>query len=213
MADHWRDPDERRRQQKRERYHEQHYGMGGGYGQSRNSLGFRGPGNRRDRYYDVDRPDDDGARQYQGGRTDFTGTYDGGRFDYSVDHGEAGSRRDYGQRDDYRPYRPRPIGHTGRGPRAYKRSDQRILEDVSDRLMEDDELDATDIEVSVDSAEVTLNGSVDSRSDKYRAEDLAEAVSGVGRVQNNLRIQRTSQNTSPLTLNETGIAASPGRYR
>ncbi|HEX2527350.1 MAG TPA: BON domain-containing protein [Geminicoccus sp.] len=78
--------------------------------------------------------------------------------------------------------------HRGRGPRGYRRSDQRILEDVSDRLTEDPSLDASDIEVGVDGSEVTLSGMVRRREDKRRAEDLAEQVSGVNHVQNNLRV-------------------------
>ncbi len=37
--------------------------------------------------------------------------------------------------------------------------------------------------------EVRLDGSVDSRADKRRAEDVAERVSGVDNLQNNLRVQ------------------------
>jgi BON domain len=41
----------------------------------------------------------------------------------------------------------------------------------------------------VSSGEVTLSGMVNSRDEKRRAEDLAENVSGVRHVQNNLRVQ------------------------
>ena len=51
-------------------------------------------------------------------------------------------------------------------------------------------LDATYIEVSVAEGDVTLAGLVVSREDKRRAERLAEEVSGVGDVQNNLRLRR-----------------------
>jgi hypothetical protein len=83
-------------------------------------------------------------------------------------------------------------GYFGKGPRGYARSDERIREDVSDRLTEDWEIDASDIEVSVRNGEVTLSGTVNTRDEKRRAEDLAEAVPGVRHVQNNLRIQRGS---------------------
>jgi osmotically-inducible protein OsmY len=78
--------------------------------------------------------------------------------------------------------------HVGRGPRGYKRSDERIREDINDRLTDDYYLDATDIEVSVHDCMVTLTGRVDSRSDKRRAEDLVESVSGVTEVSNQLRV-------------------------
>lgn len=77
---------------------------------------------------------------------------------------------------------------TGRGPRGYQRSDDRIREDVCDRLAEDPWIDAGDIEVSVRSGEVTLSGSVRDRSDKHRAEDMIENVSGVRDVHNQLRV-------------------------
>ncbi|MFC3287370.1 BON domain-containing protein, partial [Paracoccus aerius] len=80
-------------------------------------------------------------------------------------------------------------GHSGRGPRNYSRSDDRIREDVSDRLSDDRHIDASDIEVSVSGGEVTLDGTVDSRSAKRHAEDLAESCSGVKHVQNNLRVK------------------------
>jgi len=80
--------------------------------------------------------------------------------------------------------------HRGRGPKGYKRSDDRIREDINDRLTEDGRLDATHIEVQVIEGEVTLTGTVDSREAKRRAEDLADHVSGAHHVQNNLRVSR-----------------------
>lgn len=77
----------------------------------------------------------------------------------------------------------------GRGPKGYRRSDDRIREDVNDRLTEDWHLDAYDIEVQVSNCEVTLAGKVGSREEKRRAEDIAESVSGVQHVQNNLRVK------------------------
>jgi hypothetical protein len=79
--------------------------------------------------------------------------------------------------------------YRGRGPKGYKRSDERILEDVCERLTEDPFIDASNIEVRVKDGEVTLDGTVSSRGVKRRAEDLAETASGVAHVQNNLRVQ------------------------
>jgi len=79
--------------------------------------------------------------------------------------------------------------HRGRGPKTYTRSDERIREDVNDRLTDDAWLDASEIEVQVAAGEVTLSGSVMSREDRRRAEDLAEHVSGVRHVQNNIRVR------------------------
>ncbi|HKR86873.1 MAG TPA: BON domain-containing protein [Phenylobacterium sp.] len=79
-------------------------------------------------------------------------------------------------------------GHRGRGPKGYRRPDERISEDVHDRLTDDPWLDATDIEVTVKDGEVTLVGHVDNREAKHRAERLVEDLSGVRHVQNNLRV-------------------------
>jgi osmotically-inducible protein OsmY len=83
-------------------------------------------------------------------------------------------------------------GHRGRGPKGYTRSDDRIRDDVSDVLSDDWSLDASDVEVSVSNREVSLNGTVSDRAAKRRAEDLAESVSGVQHVQNNLRVSSKS---------------------
>jgi osmotically-inducible protein OsmY len=78
--------------------------------------------------------------------------------------------------------------YAGRGPRGYRRSDERIREDVNERLTDDWRVDASDIEVSVDNGVVTLAGRVGSRAEKRRAEDVAESVSGVTDVSNQLRV-------------------------
>jgi osmotically-inducible protein OsmY len=90
--------------------------------------------------------------------------------------------------------------HRGRGPRGYKRSDDRVREQVCDCLTDDDWLDASNIEVTVKDGEVTLSGYVSDREDKRRAESLAERIPGVRDVQNSLRVQRAeaaSQSASP----------------
>ena len=86
--------------------------------------------------------------------------------------------------------------HRGRGPKNYTRSDDRIKEDVSDRLTDDGALDASDIEVAISGGEVTLNGHISNRWDKRRAEDIAEEVSGVRHVQNNLRVRQEIESSS-----------------
>jgi hypothetical protein len=80
------------------------------------------------------------------------------------------------------------VSFRGRGPKNYRRSDERILEDVNERLTEDHDVDATDIEVHVQNGEVTLNGTVNSRHEKRIAEDVAESCGGVVDVHNRLRV-------------------------
>ena len=81
-----------------------------------------------------------------------------------------------------------PPSFRGRGPKGYQRSDERIREDVCERLTDDDYVDASDIEVTVAGGTVTLAGTVDDRSAKRRAEDVVESVTGVKDVLNQLRV-------------------------
>jgi osmotically-inducible protein OsmY len=81
-------------------------------------------------------------------------------------------------------------GFAGRGPKGYVRSDERIREDVCDRLSVDDDIDASDLEVSVEAGEVTLEGTVQTRSMKHHAENLADEVVGVKDVHNRLRVRK-----------------------
>ncbi len=90
--------------------------------------------------------------------------------------------------DDEAARRRERDGHRGKGPKNYIRSDSRIEEDVNDRLTDDLMVDASDISVSVSDSEVTLDGTVDSKLAKRRAEDCCDSVSGVTHVQNNLRV-------------------------
>ncbi|MFL5723988.1 MAG: BON domain-containing protein [Chloroflexota bacterium] len=79
-------------------------------------------------------------------------------------------------------------GHSGRGPKGYQRSDERIQEEVNDRLMADDRIDASEIEVQVKAGEATLTGTVPDRWMKRMAEDLVEQVMGVREVMNHIRV-------------------------
>ncbi len=111
---------------------------------------------------------------------------------------DAGRRRDYDRRTN----------HRGKGPKNYNRSDHRILEDVNDRLSDDPFVDATEIEATVSNGEVTLAGLVEDRGMKRRAEDIAEAVSGVKNVENRLRVGLGSYARNPE--GETGTTSNQG---
>jgi osmotically-inducible protein OsmY len=87
-----------------------------------------------------------------------------------------------------------PAGpHAGRGPRGYRRADERIHEDVCDGLTEAPDIDATEIEVEVGHGLVILSGTVDNRAAKRRAEDIAEAIRGVKDVENRLRLKTAGE--------------------
>ena len=78
--------------------------------------------------------------------------------------------------------------YRGRGPKGYQRSDERVREDLCERLMDAADVDASEISVEVSSGEVTLAGSVPDRRMKREAEDIAEDVMGVKQVHNALRV-------------------------
>lgn len=91
-----------------------------------------------------------------------------------------------GYGDDYA--RERPVSHRGRGPKNYRRPDERIAEDVNQILTDDPDLDATEIEVRVENGEITLLGKVGSRWEKRHAENLADRCAGVRDIHNRLTI-------------------------
>lgn len=80
--------------------------------------------------------------------------------------------------------------HAGRGPKSYRRSDERILDDVCERLTVNGYVNASEVEIQVAEGEVTLSGTVEDRQQKYIAEELAESVSGVRTVDNRIRVAR-----------------------
>jgi hypothetical protein len=99
----------------------------------------------------------------------------------------------------------RAIGpHAGKGPRGYTRSDERIYEEVCDRLTEHGQLDATDIGVDVKNGEVTLTGSTRDRAAKRLAEDICESVSGVRDIHNEIRLQGNTNSTPDRWRDEVG---------
>jgi hypothetical protein len=124
--------------------------------------------------------------QPEGGRG-FEQTYGQGRETYGQEREQSRSWTDEGR---LRGFGFGQSTHSGKGPKGYSRSDDRIREDVCDRLTEDSQIDASEIDVKVSNCEVTLAGTVDSREAKRRAEDCAESISGVRNVQNNIRVQQ-----------------------
>ena len=77
----------------------------------------------------------------------------------------------------------------GIGPRGWRRPDEQILAEVCGRMTDHVRLDASDIEVVVANGEVTLQGTVASRFARRLAEDIADGVTGVRDVANQLRVR------------------------
>lgn len=123
------------------------------------------------------------------------------------DHWEFGfgyplDGRDYRQAAPRREYEQ---SHRGLGPQGYKRSDERIADDVHDRLTEDPYLDARLVNIAVRDGEVTLSGKVTSRHAKHHAEHIVEDLSGVKHVQNNLRIEERAEARGATTSAATPL--------
>jgi hypothetical protein len=109
---------------------------------------------------------------------------------YRESYNALDTRPGPGYEDEFVQSRQQPVEtKRGKGPRSYQRRDERILEEINDRLCDNPYLDASDMEVSVNDHEVVLTGTVESRDEKRLAEDIAEEVSGVENVQNRLRIK------------------------
>lgn len=101
--------------------------------------------------------------------------------------------------------------HSGRGPRGYRRSDERIKEDVCQCLTDDEHIDASNIDVAVSEREVTLTGTVTTRMQKRHAEDLIERLPGVRDVINSLRV--VSDNTQLGTSGTQSTTRLGGNFR
>lgn len=100
--------------------------------------------------------------------------------------------------------------YAGRGPKGYRRSDDRIREDICDRLTDDWRIDASEMEVAVQNGEVMLSGAVRDREDKRRAEDLVERIPGVRDVHNNLRVGAWDETRSGTAAGGTTTAPMSG---
>lgn len=127
----------------------------------------------------------EGGRQHEGGPSGYgpSRAHSDGR---GHEGGGPGGQRFSGQTPSGQPGKGRFYGRT---PQGYTRSDERIREDVCDRLSHG-HIDPSDITVKVEQGVVTLEGFIGSRSDKFHAEEVADGVMGVKDVENRLRVSK-----------------------
>ena len=171
-------------------------GQRGGYEQ----RDFGGRGSERDAEYrgqfGPDRDFDRSSRSY-GGQSDRDSRmesrgHDRGEGNYSVGEDRFGADRSmssqpsYGRQDAMK---------SGKPPKNYTRSDERLREEVCDALANSGH-DWSDVEVTVSNGEVTLTGTVSDRSEKLQAEHMADRVRGVNEVTNQLKIKRADSSAS-----------------
>lgn len=114
----------------------------------------------RYRDYDQDHDDDDNRERRRGSHNQHN---DYGR---EARGRRQGADRPFDYRDDDGSQRS---SYWGQGPEGYQRSDERILEDINDRLTWHGNLNATQILVTVTKGKVTLEGMVEDREQKRMA--------------------------------------------
>lgn len=144
------------------------------------------------------------------------------------DWSAGGQRQSHGRDEAYERFSGAPQRvHWGQGsgsgsgpgrrvsPKGYQRSDERIREDLCERLAHDDRLEVQDVEVQVSEGVVTLTGAVRDRRQKYCIEDIADDIFGVREVHNQIRVQREggqveqrSGGSRPEDRRVSGVSAS-----
>jgi hypothetical protein len=82
------------------------------------------------------------------------------------------------------------------GPRGYQRSDERIRDQICERLSYARGVDVSDVSVDVSEGVVSLTGTVRDRGQKYYIEDMADGTYGVKEVNNDIRVRRDSESAS-----------------
>jgi len=92
--------------------------------------------------------------------------------------------------------------HSGKGPKGYTRTDEKLKDDINERLYHDSHIDASDIDVTVDNGEATLTGTVESKMAKRRIEDIIESIAGVRDVENRLKVKSTSNTVGNYSNDE-----------
>ena len=120
---------------------------------------------------------------------------DYGSPDYRSRGGDSGGMTSH---SPYQPWGQRSAGHSGRaqwrGPKGYQRSDERLKEDISERLMSMGHyVDASEVSIEVKDGNVTLEGTVPERRMKHAIEDVADECMGVKDIDNRIRVSHPRQ--------------------
>ena len=85
---------------------------------------------------------------------------------------------------------PTSDSFVGKGPKNWQRSDERIKDEVCERLCRSSSIDASEVSVEVENGTVKLEGTVVDRSTKHAIEDLVNGVIGVKDIENRVRVDR-----------------------
>jgi hypothetical protein len=149
----------------------------------------------------------DGGASYGGGFDQRSRSRGYGSF--SEDTMRSSGRSSWGARGSEQPrYRT--------GPKGYTRSDERLREDISERLMMADSIDSSEVTVTVKDCLVTLEGTVPNRYMKHSIEDLVDSAPGVQDIDNRIRVERgesrsgASQSTSGTSGGQRSSTSQAG---
>ncbi|RQR62784.1 BON domain-containing protein [Burkholderia sp. Bp9126] len=155
--------------------------------------GERGYGEQR-------RAGEPGRRTEQGGYQDERSGLQGhqrmGRYGSYGDASYGGAMRQGGEQRGRSGAQDRPrFGESDaprrrQGPKGYTRSDERIREDICERLAGALDIDVSDVSVQVSEGRVELDGTVPARWMKHCVEDIADSCMCVRDVENRVRVRR-----------------------
>lgn len=184
-----------------------------GSAQQRGSQGYgaQGHGAGSETFDPQDLPQD-----YSPGNADYgspgfgaQGSRGSGDYERQSRYGDRKAHGGLSQQDYGHAGMSEATSYRGRGPKNYTRSDERIREDLNERLTDSDDVDASNLTVEVSNGIATLKGSVDERWMKHRAEDLAESCSGVRDVDNQIRVQPHA-GSHAISASATSGGSKPG---
>ncbi|KVN27168.1 hypothetical protein WT11_29190 [Burkholderia stagnalis] len=178
-----------------------------GYGGGRRGASSPEYGGERS-YGEQRRGGEPGRRTEQGGYPDEraelhgqhrTGRYGGyggyGDANYGGSHAgsamrQGGEPRGRGGAQDRPRFGEADTPRRRQGPKGYTRSDERIREDVCERLAGALDIDVSNVSVQVNEGRVELDGTVPARWMKHCVEDIADGCMCVRDVENRVRVQR-----------------------
>lgn len=96
----------------------------------------------------------------------------------------------FGNRSDHK--QTSQPDYRGRGPKGYKLIDSRVYENVCEALFHEPQIDASEVEVSVQDGTVTLSGVAKDKETRRLIEDIAMGCAGVQHVYNKISIRPNS---------------------
>lgn len=139
--------------------------------------------------------------------------YDEPRYVGSLYRGERRGEEPYREHEWQRSKeRPGLVARLyARGPKGYTRSDERIKEEISERLWRAEHIDSSEVTIAVKDGVVTLTGTVPERWMRHDIEDVADSCMGVKDIENNVRVLRRM--TEEADIETSGMRSRPESAR